>query len=267
METKESLKKLLKHLRLGGLLPTLAERASYAKKTKLGHVEFLELLLQDEVERRENKKLQIRLQRAGFDEPVGPEEFDWDTPVQFDRERVRELFNLSFLAAHQDVLLLGPVGVGKTHLAHSLGHLACRAGYSVLTLRADKMLRELLQARADNSYSKAIRRLLLPDLLIVDDFGLRPLDVQQSGDLYDVIIERHRRSSTILTSNRAVEEWVPLFADPLLAQSAIDRIAHNAYQVVMEGESYRAKLRPELRVREPEAKPVSRRKRTRRRTA
>ncbi|MFC1482221.1 ATP-binding protein, partial [Myxococcota bacterium] len=97
---------------------------------------------------------------------------------------------------------------------------------------------------ADNSTEKAFRSLLTPDLLIIDDFGLRRLDAQQSSDFYEVIIERHRRASTIVTSNRDIDEWIPLFADPILAQSAIDRLAHNAYQVVMEGDSYRAQQRP-----------------------
>jgi DNA replication protein DnaC len=172
------------------------------------------------------------------------EDFDWDAPVTFDRDRVRDLFSLGFLERAEDAIFLGPVGVGKTLLACCLGHAACRAGHSVLFLRAEQMLKELRQAQADHSREKALRRLLSPDLLVVDDFGLRRLDVTQSSDIYEVIIERHRRTTTIFTSNRAVEEWIPLFDDPILAQSALDRLAHNAYQIVMEGESYRRKLRP-----------------------
>lgn len=156
----------------------------------------------------------------------------------------RDLFSLGFLDRHEDILFLGPVGVGKTFLASALGHAACRAGHRVLSLRSDALLKLIHQSRADNSTERVLRGLLAPDLLIVDDFGLRRLNAQQSSDFYEVIIERHRRSSTIVTSNRAIDEWIPLFDDPILAQSALDRLAHNAYQIVMDGESYRSRQRP-----------------------
>lgn len=239
MEIKTSLKTVLKRLRLSGILATLPDRVAYAKKTKLMPQDFLELILQDEIDRRDQKNLQLRLQRASFAEEQTFEGFDWDAPVSFDRDRVRDLFSLGFLERREDALFLGPVGVGKTFLASALGHAACRAGRRVLFIRADKMFKQLRQARGDHSHEKALRRLLAPDLLIVDDFGLRRLDATQSSDIYEVVIERHRRTSTIFTSNRAVEEWIPLFDDPILAQSALDRLAHNAHQVVMEGETYR----------------------------
>ncbi|MGQ0671157.1 MAG: ATP-binding protein [Actinomycetota bacterium] len=136
--------------------------------------------------------------------------------------------------------------------------------YSLLFLRADRLFQLLLQARADHSTDKALRRLLTPDVLIVDDFGLRRLDARQSSDFYEVVLERHRRASTLLTSNRTIDEWIPLFDDPILAQSAIDRLAHNAYQVVVEGESYRKRQRPgESRAQIPRPRsPLLRRRRT-----
>ena len=236
---------------------------AYARKTKLSELEFLELALQDEIDRRDQKNLSLRLQRAGFEEEQTFESFDWDAPVTFDRERVKELFSLGFLERHEDVIFLGPVGVGKTLLASALGHAACRAGHPVLFLRADPMFRALHQSRADHSTEKLLRRLLAPDLLILDDFGLRHLTAEQSNDLYEVIIERHRRASTIVTSNRTVEEWIGLFDDPILAQSALDRLAHNAYQVVMEGESYREQQRPGQTKTKAKAKAPRTRKRRR----
>lgn len=244
MDPKPSLKTVLKRLRLSGLLSTLPDRITYAQKHKLPFDDFLELVLQDEIDRRDEKSLALRLDKARFDERRTLEDFNWDAPVTFDRHRVRDLFGLGFLDRCEDVLFLGPVGVGKTLLACALGHTACRAGRRVLFLRADQLLKELRQARADHSKDKTLRKLLAPDLLIVDDFALRRLDSMQSDDIYQVIIERHRRASTIFTSNRAVEEWIPLFEDAVLAQSALDRLAHNAYHVVMEGESYRQRLRP-----------------------
>ena len=248
METKSSLKSVLKRLRLSGILATLPERAAYARKAKLEVQDFLELVLQDEIDRRDQSNLRLRLQKARFSEEQTLEGFDWNAPITFDRDRVKHLFSLAFLNQHEDVILMGPVGVGKSHLAAALGHAACRTGQDVLMLRVDHLLRELHQSRADSTTTKVLRRLIAQDLLILDDFGLRRFDTVQSSDLYELIVERHKRASTIFTSNRTIEEWVPLFDDPILAQSAIDRLAHNAHQVVIEGESYRKRQAPGARV-------------------
>lgn len=244
IEIDPSLKTVLKRLKLSGVLATLPERVSYARQSKLSELMLLELVLQDEIDRRDQKNLMMRLGRAGFDQDQTLEGFDWNASLSFDRRRVKDLFSLGFIERREDVILLGPVGVGKTHMASALGHAACRAGHQVLFLRADDLLKQLHQSRADNSTEKVLRKLLAPDVLILDDFGLRRLDAQQSSDFYEVVVERHRRGSTIVTSNRAIEEWIPLFADPILAQSALDRLAHNAHQIVMEGESYRRQLGP-----------------------
>ena len=243
-DVKPSLEAVLKRLKLSGLTPTLPDRAAYAQKAGLAPLDFLELALSDEIGRRDHKNLSNRLDRAGFDELHTFEDFDWDAPVTFDRDRVRDLFGLGFIDRHEDILFLGPVGVGKTFLACAIGHAACRAGHRVLFLRSDHLLKMIHQSRADNSTEKVIRSLLAPDLLIIDDFGLRRLNAQQSSDFYEIVVERHRRSSTIVTSNRSIEEWIPLFDDPILAQSALDRLAHNAYQVVIDGDSYRSRQRP-----------------------
>ena len=217
---------------------------AYARKAKLPELELLELVSQDEISRRDHKNLSLRLEQAGFEDEQTLEGFDWDAPVTFDRDRVKDLFSLGFLERQEDVIFLGPVGVGKTFLASALGHAACRAGHRVLFLRADRLFHALHQSRADHSTEKIFRQFLAPDLLIIDDFGLRRLSAEQSSDLYEILLERHRRTSTIVTSNRGIDEWIPLFDDPILAQSAIDRLAHNAYQLVLEGESYRKRLRP-----------------------
>ena len=263
MEITPALKTVLKRLKLSGVLPTLPDRIAYARKSKLSELQFLELALQDEIDRRDQHNLTQRLTRAGFEEEQTFEAFDWDAPITFDRDRVRDLLGLGFVERQEDVIFLGPVGVGKTLLACALGHAACRAGHDVLFLRADRLFQLLLQARADHSTDKALRRLLTPDVLIVDDFGLRRLDARQSSDFYEVVLERHRRASTILTSNRTIDEWIPLFDDPILAQSAIDRLAHNAYHVVIEGESYRKRQRPgEPRAQTPRPRgPLLRRQR------
>jgi len=247
MEIQPSLKTVLKRLRLSGILHTLPDRIAYAKKTKLPYQDLLELVLQDEIDRRDHKGLKVRLEQAQFTEEQTFENFDWDAPVTFDRDRVRDLFGLGFLQRNEDVIFMGQVGVGKTFLASALGHSACRAGKKVLFIRADSLLKELHQSRVDHTTDKVLRRIITLDLLIVDDFGLRHLDQVQSNDIYEVLIERHKRSSTILTSNRTVDEWIPLFADPILAQSALDRLAHNAHQVVIEGDTYRKRQGPASR--------------------
>jgi len=244
MEIQQSLKPVLKRLRLSGVLLTLIDRCAYAKKTELPFQDFLELVLQDEIDRRDQVGLQLRLRRAQFEEEQTFENFDWDAPVTFDRGRVKDLFGLGFLDRKEDVIFMGPAGVGKTFLASALGHSACRAGKRVSFVRADKMLKEFHQSRADNSTEKVLRGYLTLDLLIIDDFGLRKLNATASSDLYEVLIGRHKRASTVVTSNRAVDEWIPLFDDPVLAQSALDRLAHNAHQVVMEGDSYRKRQGP-----------------------
>jgi len=244
MEINHSLKSVLKRLRLSGMLATLPDRVAYAKKAKLTPQEFLELALQDEIERRDQVGLSTRLQKAQFEEEQTFENFDWDSKITIDKGKLRDLFSLGFLGRKEDVIFMGPAGVGKTFLASALGHSACRAHKSVLFIRADAMLKELRQSRADNSTEKVMRKLLSVDLLIIDDFGLRKLNYEQSSDIYELIIERHKRSSTIITSNRTTDEWVPLFDDPLLAQSALDRLAHNGHQITIEGESYRKNQGP-----------------------
>lgn len=238
--------RILKRLKLGAMAPTLPERVALARAQQLDYVAFLTLVLADEVQRRDGQSLERKLGAAGFEERVSLEAFDWGVPIQLDRRHLDELFSLRFLREKQHVLFVGPVGVGKTFLAQALGAAAIRAGHSVLFRRADLLLRELDQARADHSYDAQFRRYLAPDLLILDDLGIHRLNQQQSEDLYALIIERHRRSSFIVTSNREVSEWVALFADPILANSALDRLASGAHQLVIEGPSYRARLAPQL---------------------
>ena len=144
---------------------------------------------------------------------------------------------------------MGPAGVGKSFLAQALGFTAIRAGYTVRFVHSDDFFRAMGQARVDNSVDRAFRSFLAPDLLILDDLGLHRLTAQQSADLYELIINRHRASSFIITSNRTVEEWLSLFDDPILGNSALDRLANASYQIVIEGSSYRARLSPHRKLR------------------
>ncbi len=213
---------------------------------KMPHQDFLLLVLSDEAARRDSLAVTLRVQRARLDPAMHLDAWDSTAKVTFDRALLNELTTLRFLEAHAHVAIVGPVGVGKTFLAHALGHIACRRGRSVLAVRTDHMLKTLKHARLDNSYEAEFRKLLAVDLLILDDFALDTLDSTESRDLYEILLERHRAGSIIVTSNRGPDEWLVTFADPIRAQSAIDRFTSNAYDLVIDGESYRSRLKPTI---------------------
>src|SRR5664279_2184119 len=247
MGITNELKQTLKRLRLSGMLATLPDRVAYAKGTKLSYAEFLELVLNDELQRREDGNVERRLRSATVDLDQTFERFDWDATITVDRDRLKDLFSLEFISRKENILICGPVGVGKTFIANALAHSACRRGHKVLMLRASTMFKKLLQSRADNSHGRELIKLISPELLIIDDFGLQRLTDDQANDFYEVVVERYGRTSTVITSNRDVHEWMVLFDDPIMANSALDRLAHNAHQLVIEGESYRRKKDPQKR--------------------
>ena len=248
------LKTALRRLRLSGLLPTLPERLTLAKAQKMPYQDFFLLLLGDEISRRDSQSAVLRAQRAHLDPSMQLEAWDGTAKVTYDRMLFNELVSLRFLEAHAHLAIVGPVGVGKTFLAHALGHVACRRGHSVLAQRADLMLKTLRHAKLDNTYEAELRKLIAVDLLVVDDFGLDKMDAAESRDAYEIFTERHRAGSMIVTSNRGPDEWPATFADPMRAQSAIDRFSGNAYDLVIEGESYRSRQKPSLRSAPSKAK-------------
>jgi len=240
MVSKE-LKDITGYLRISGILATLSERTSYARAKKLSHEEFLELILSDEFERRQARALNVKINKAGV---ANLASYDWDTTTQYDRELVKKLFNLSFIEKKQSVLLFGPTGVGKTVLSRHLAFAALKAGHSVLFTRADKMFDKLKLSTIDGSHDRTLRYYLKYDLLVVDDFAIRQLTREEADDLYELIIERHEIKSSIFTSARAPEEWQKLFPDPILGNSALDRLAHSSYQILMDGPSIRKQNSP-----------------------
>ncbi len=238
------LRQVLRRLKLSPILESLPERLQLARQQKLPHQDFLELALADEVARRDRVGADLRARAAHLDPQMRLDLWDETTGVTFDHQLWNDLCSLRFLDEPAGVLILGPVGVGKTMLANCLGHIACRRRRSVHFTRSDQLWRSLKAARLDATYEQELRRLLRVDLLIIDDFVLEGLDGTETHDFYQVVVERHRRASTVVTSNREPQEWLAMMADPMLAQSAVDRIVNSAYELVLEGESYRSRQKP-----------------------
>ena len=250
-------KAVLLRLRLSGMMATLPDRLSLARQQKMPPQDFLLMALGDEASRRDSLSTSLRAAKARLDPEMQLESWDASAKVTYDKALLNELVSLRFIEANAHVAMVGPVGVGKTFLAHALGHIACRRGHSVIAVRADKMLKTLKHARLDNTYEAELRKLLAVDLLVVDDFGLDAMDAIESRDAYEILTERHRAGSMVVTSNRGPDEWHATFADPMRAQAAIDRFTSGAYDLVIEGESYRARQKPSLK--EP-AKPPKQKK-------
>jgi DNA replication protein DnaC len=246
MELKQHLIPKLKHLRLSGILDTLDVRSQQALAEHWTYADFLERLLEDEVERRQQKQLALRLRRADLASDKTLETFDFTFNPGIHRQRVYDLATCHFIHEKRNVLLCGPTGVGKTHLAQALAHSACRQDLDVVFTSAHGMLHHLHAGRADDTYEKRLAGYVRPDLLVIDDFGLKPLTSPGPEDLYDVINERYEKGSILITSNRAPGEWAGWFADPLLASAGLDRLAHNAYVLIITGSSYRTHGREQL---------------------
>jgi DNA replication protein DnaC len=239
MSATDDLIPLLKKLRLSGVLQSLELRTRQAVDDDLPHGEFLFRLLSDEVERRDSKQLDVRLRRASFEGPRSIEDFDFHFNPKIPKSKIIDLATCGFVERKENVLLVGRAGVGKSHIAQALGQRACRAGYQALYMSAHEMLTQLRSARADATHDRKMLRFTSPELLVIDDLGLRPLVHEEPIDLYEIIRQRYERGSTIITSNRAIEEWPPLFGDLLLASAALDRLLHHAHVIEMEGDTFR----------------------------
>ena len=220
MHPIDELLPILEKLRLSGVLQSLELRTRQAADDDLSHPEFLLRLLTDEIERHEAKQLDVRLRRASFEHAKSLEDFDFTFNPKIPKSKIIDLATCAFVSRRENVLLCGTTGVGKSHIGQALGHRACMAGYAVLYTSAHDMLRQLRAARADGSHDRKLPRYVGPDLLIIDDLGPRALKHDEPIDLYEIIRRRYEQGSMIITSNRAVEEWPPLFRDALLASAA-----------------------------------------------
>ncbi len=239
MNPMSELDPMLKQLRLLGILDSLEIRTHQAIEGKLAYTDFLALLLQDETARRTNKKLQQRLRKSGVRSNKTIESFDFAFNVQIDKGQIMNLATCHFMKEMVPVLIVGPCGTGKSHIAQAIGHCAIRQGNDVLFTTQAKMLSQLHAAHATNSYERKLKSFVKTDLLIIDDFGLKPLQQPQDEYLHAVIGERYEKHSTIITSNLDFTEWDEAFPNKLLGAATIDRMRHGAYRVILEGDTFR----------------------------
>jgi DNA replication protein DnaC len=254
----DSLAQALKQLRLSGLLPTLDLRLQEAAGNGLNPAEFLELILQDELAVRSDRQLQRRVKAAGFRELKTLEDFDWSFNPSLKKKQVYDLAAGRFLREHRDLLFLGPPGVGKSHIVQALGYQMLKLGFIVLYRSIFDVVRDFLHDEALGQADKLLAKYLKPDLLIVDDMGMKQLPKRSGEYLFEIIMRRYETRSTIMTSNRPLEDWGKLLGDVPSATAILDRFLHHAEILRISGRSYRLRhQKPESEAAPEDGKPRS----------
>lgn len=239
MDELHQLKPRLNRLKLSGILGNLELRIHEAQEGKLGYSAFLLSLFQDEVERRDCHALALRIKRGKLDPQKTIESFDFDRDARLPRAPIMELASCGFLERHENVILSGPTGTGKTHLAYALALEAARRGWDVHFDRAASILSWLHGGRGDGSFDRRLKNIVDIPLLVIDDFGLLELSAREQIDVYEIVCGRYERRSTVITSNRDVSEWFSLFQNPLLGSAVIDRLVHRGVRLQIDSDSYR----------------------------
>jgi len=242
----EAIEHATRKLRLSGMAQSLDVRLQEARANRLGHEQFLELILQDEMLVRKERQFARRLRQAAFPAVKTMDQFNWNFNPKLDRDRIELLAACQFIRDKADVLFIGPPGVGKSHLAQAIGYNALRMGFLVLYRSIFDLVREFLRDEAMAGEGKALARYLKPDLLIIDDMGLKQLPNNSAEYLFEVVMRRYENRSTIMTSNRPIEEWGKLLGDVPAAGAILDRFLHHAEVIPMQGRSHRIGERQNL---------------------
>ena len=245
---------LLRQLRLSHIIEHLPQRNRDAIAKKLAYPEFLALLVQDEILGRDNNKFKSRIKRAGLRHDKTLENFDFDFNPKINRAQIQELASCRFIKEKSPILIVGPTGTGKSHIAQALAHCAIREGIDVLWLSQTRLFSELQAARAAGRYEKKFTELSKIPLLIIDDFGLRPIRSPQDEDFHDLISQRYENASTLVTSNLDFTEWGDAFPNRLLAAATLDRLRHNAHRIILDGVSFRGGQRDKINSSQNEKK-------------
>lgn len=222
-----------------GIAETLEQRLSEAMKEKWSYSTFFEIMLTDEIERRNHRQLTLRLAKSRLNQNKTMETFDFAFNPKVQVPLVRELSLCEFIERKENIFILGPSGVGKSHLAQAIGHEACRREYDTLFYCTYQLFEWIYAGRGDGTHKRRLAQVIKTPLLILDDFALQDLNEAQQTDLYQLIAERYEKNSTIITSNRDFDEWPSVFTNPLLGSAALDRLVHKGIQIVIEGSSYR----------------------------
>jgi len=238
-----SLQNALKALRLSGMIDTLDVRLQEAAGNSLNHAEFLELILQDEMLVRKDRQIQRGIKKAGFRDLKTLEQFDWRFNSSIRKSGIFDMATCRFIKEGSDVLFLGPPGVGKSHLCQAIGYQAIKAGMAVRYRSIFDVARDFLHDEAFAGQDKVMKKYLKPDLLIIDDMGIKHLPKLSGEYLLEIIMRRYENKSTIMTSNRPLEDWGKLIGDVPSATAILDRFLHHAEIIKITGRSYRLKDR------------------------
>jgi DNA replication protein DnaC len=237
--TNDELDRALRQLRLGGMADTLTVRAQQARAETLGPIDFVGLLVHDELQKRRDRLIERRVKAAGFRDRKTLDDFNWKFNTGIDRALIFELATARFIEQHADCLILGNPGCGKSHLSQALGMAAIHAGFHVLYREAHRLFEDLVLAEATGERSAEIAQLVEIPLLIIDDLGMRKLPPSAAEDLLEIVMRRYERASTIITSNRPLDDWAKMFGDTPAVAAFLDRLMHHAHFIEIRGKSYR----------------------------